>query len=464
MYDDYAIDWLNIECQLSEALEYDTADEMLNEAGITRGLLGLANMAAAPAGRGLTKAALTVGKYGVGAPILYGGKAIAHDLKNYNPIQGAKNFGNLMGDIARSPMMKAGFWGNLLNKLKELWQRFKNIIASLFKTNNSFVNTELNNVEAIVSKAMSNNATANKLYQMTFKETYPFWMQQNTMEQIIVPPFNSGDKNMIQSLSDKNEFIRRYVRPLSRIDFNSGDCVQNVKNLFRGSDSPVNVRFDQIAPYIKQITNTCRNTNAYVNRLQQEHRQNEQAANEAMRKLEQMQMMQNGQQDPSQIAQEILAIRNYISISQLILGCKETVIQERYMHSVSIMRQILYHCNAASKQEIKNAEVNNYTRTEDPLEGMSKGQQRKAMKQDPEGSQKQLYVNDEYKQSLPDKKKKIEKEIAQIQYEKEQIEAYLRKISSKLGKNKPQTDYMKEQLEAYNKRLAILTQRYNELG
>ena len=39
MTEDYAIDWLNIELQLSEAVDYDIEEDMINEGIVTKGIL-----------------------------------------------------------------------------------------------------------------------------------------------------------------------------------------------------------------------------------------------------------------------------------------------------------------------------------------------------------------------------------------------------------------------------------------
>ena len=464
MYDDYAIEWLIIEHQLSEAMDYDIEDELFNEGIVTRGILTAGKVGASVPGHIVTKGIVNAGKIAYGGPLLYGGKYVAHSMKNYHPIQGMKNMGQFAGNLARSPMMRASFWGRLLNKLKELWQRFKNIISSLFKTNNSFVNSELTNVEAVIHKAMSNNASANKLYQMTFRDVYPYWLRQDVITQVTVPPFNINDTNMIQSLSDKNTFVNRYIRPLSRIDFNNPECTDNVKALFRGTNQATNIRFDQVAPHIKQISDTCKNTTAYVNRLQQEHRQNEQAANEAMRKLEQMETFQNQNNEvqAQDTAQTIMAIRNYISISQLIVGCKETIIQERYMQSVAIMRQILFQCKAvASKEEVANMEVANNTQVSDPLEGKSAVSRAIKKMRDPEGTKKEIQVSDEYRANLPTDKVQLQKEMLKIKANIDALKKDVGSLSSRLPKNQQERQYKLDQIDKFERRLAILAQQYN---
>ena len=446
MTEDYAIDWLNIELQLSEAVDYDIEEDMINEGIVTKGIL-------------------LGGKLGAGAAI-GAGKYVASSMKNYNPVQGVKNTGEMLGNVARSPLMRASFWGRLLNKLKELWQRFKNIISSIFKSNSAFVNTELANIDAVINKAMADNNVANKLYQLTFKDVYPYWTRQDIMDQIVVPPLNVNDRNMIQTLSDKNAFVNRYVRNLAKIDFQNPDCAENIKFLFRGSTGSMSVRFDQIAPYIRRISDSCKSTNALVARLQNEQRQNEQAANEAMRKLQELELSQN-QAQAAEATQTILAIRNYISISQTILGCKETIVQERYMQSVRMLRHILFNCKAAAtKQEIKNAEVaRGTTVTHDPLEGKSAPEKFIRSKLDPKGSRKEIEVDAEYNNSLPEDKIKLEKEILQVQQEIQKIEQYLAKVVNKTklafsSKEAAQQKYMRQQLDLYKRRLAVLVNKY----
>ena len=484
---DFLLDWQNIEYALNES-ELITLNEMDTTGKLFRvDLSGLGGLA--PAGKFVVKKA---GQAMMG-PAFKDGKGLS-GLK-----QGFQNIGSNLGRIARNPLFKTEFWNRLKTKLRDLWLRFRNMIAALFRSNQGFVEKELDNVVAIVKNAQTqargvkNGWEGDILHHVKFNDLYPYWRSNSFVNNMYIPPLNINNSSMMDLLATPSDFLRIIIPGFNGMQYtNNQELAEQLKAIFRGNNGEKMTKCSgsSIMPYIEIIIDHCRDKDGVINRIKQDTDSLITAAQEAYNYINRMGVVQEagvnnyGEFDNNvenmkaeQVLDTLTKIRNYISICQCINGVRETIVIERYNQAIYVCREILKQCSApATKEQQQNAEMNrNITVTkessknEEPVKKRGKGiigrmQARHDTKKkimDPSKERGEIEVDEKYLNSLPSDMRKLTKRAEKVQQQRDEIINFIKRknITQDDGRFGPLWD----QVQDYEKHLAVLSKRMRDI-
>ena len=477
MNENFAIEWENIEYALNES-ELIALNEVQTRPVYKMGFMGKA--AAAPAA-----AVYKTGKNVAGMAV--------DSVRNWDPTQIGKKsvlgITKTAGRIARGPLCQTPFWQRLLAKIREIWQKFKNVMSALFRTNQSFVNNELYNAEAIINNALAQDSVDGEQNNLniTFKDIRPYWNGERYFNQIKIPPFDPNNQQMMDSLSDVNQFVATELRGLSNLDFNNGDCINQLTHYLSGGD-PINCSLYDLVPYIKNIISYCIDYKAILADLQRTQESLERAAQESISVIQRSGIMQettnSGQFDSNiennkinNVADTTMRINNYIRCVSRISGVQKTVVRDRYNQSINILREVLKKCRPASKSQIQNAEVNNKTEVTKPSSNeendkeykdnmwgrfQAKRDTNKKLAGNPASKGEIEITDNSLMNSLPNNEKKLKKRAERVNQEKQEIANFIK--NKKISQNDPRFQALYDQYLSYEKHLAVINKKLNDLG
>ena len=454
---DFALEWQNIEYALNES-EFITLSEITGERLITSN----------------PNAIKTIGRVGIGVPML----TVNAAARAAGKVAGGVARGTLKTAklIAKSRFGRADFWGKLIQRLKEIWQRFKNIISSLFKSNEDFIAKELYNAEAVLRNALSNKRIFNQ--NMNFDNIYPYWKSFNILLSIKINPLNTGNAYMMESLDNKNNFVTANIPALRNIDFDNSNCVEQLKQSLRGSSEPISIGIEEVAKNARSMVDFLRNKDTYLAQLEHEQNTVIRSAEDALRMVSNGQFGGNDDMSASYdraeadaITKKAMRIRNFISLAQNIIGVKETIFNEYANQSLNLLRIALRKCSAVLSGEVENTKMRHYidpSQLEDP-ETRDYGKipfiSKKADRADALvnlNRKREVNIDDKYLETLPDDSAVLQKEIEKATKERDKLKAFINN-RKKIGASDSRYIEIKRVIDDYDNRIDALTKKLRTL-
>lgn len=491
------LEWENIEMELDEAFAYILDEEtIISESGYS----GLGHQYYAGF-RSAINSGIGAGSY-VGRTA---GRAVKEQIGK--SASAAKNFGATMANaasrIANNPLVHSKFWEVLVEKLKMIWQKFKNVISALFKSNQRLVQTEIYNIKAIVRKALEDPELGNKVNLFEIKNVYPYWKKHNIILKPL-PHLNMRDRQMLDSLMDKNAFVSKYLRDYIAFDFSMADVGQYLLDALRGAgdtDGAKSMQIYEILPYIDIMLEWVKDIKGQETSLEREQNTIISAAEEAVRRIQ-----SSGVENASNIhnatdaninnrmaemiANDLTAVRNYISVVQTIQSVRMTIVKERSEQTLRIMREILMRCGAASsadigvaknkdnvkdeytaEQKAKREEFDNKTyEGKNMFDRAKKNRNKRADTRDQlsskfdekMGGASKLVIDKNYMDSLGDNPKKIDREIKDLKNRYDDIRKFI--LRNEITRDTDEFRILYGRMEDYKRKMRTLDARKKELA
>ncbi len=342
------------------------------------------------------------------------------------------------------------FWKRMIQMIKEMWGKFRNVISSIFKSDENFINNELYNVRTILRNAVDSNTLKTGESDITVK-LYPYWLGHPHISKLDIPRLNVNDENMLNALNN-GTFMSTYIKGVDNIPYNDGNFTEALNTKFRGGPAEITMDLNTLNKTIDNIIRVCKDNTRIVRQLERSSSNLTAAANDALRLINASHGADN--------TKLLMAIQQYQSLGNKVLACAKGVVSEGLRACINVCKKIMRSLRAAGGNEVENERLRDETNGVN--DAKSKGFFGSGKDLD-RAIPSRIQVTQDTLNTLGNDPNKIAKKINALMKERDNLKAFITKRKIPIKGNNPKYQIIHQRVQDYNRQISLLNTRKKQL-